>query len=69
MNKDKIIKDIRDKLNCSEEAAHKIFSKGLQDGAIKMRYNWEAIITYVIFIAVIFSAILAMYRLIANGII
>jgi hypothetical protein len=63
MNKDKIIKDIRDKLNCSEEAAHKIFHKGLRDGMIKVRLDWEVIITYVISIAVIFSIILAIYRL------
>ena len=62
MNKDKIIKDIRDKLNCSEETAHKIFHKGLRDGVIKMRFNWEVIITYAISIAVIFSIILAIYR-------
>jgi len=62
MNKDKIIKDIRDKLNCSEETAHKIFHKGLRDGMIKVRLNWEVIITYVISIAVIFSIILAIYR-------
>lgn len=63
MNKDKIIKDIRDKLNCSEEAAHKIFHKGLRDGMIKVRLDWEVIITYIISIAVIFSVILAIYRL------
>jgi accessory gene regulator protein AgrB len=63
MNKDKIIKDIRDKLNCSEEAAHKIFHKGLRDGMIKVRLDWEVIVTYIISIAVIFSVILAIYRL------
>jgi DNA-binding Lrp family transcriptional regulator len=63
MNKDKIIKDIRDKLNCSEEAARKIFREGLRDGMIKVRLDWEVIVTYVISIAVIFSIILAIYRL------
>jgi hypothetical protein len=66
MNKDKIIKDIKDKLNCSEEAARKVFSKGLEDGMIKMRFNWEAIITYTICLMVLLSAILAIYRLITN---
>lgn len=66
MNKDKIIKDIRDKLNCSEEAARKVFSKGLQEGMIRMRIKWEVIITYIIYLMVLLSAILAIYRLITN---
>jgi hypothetical protein len=66
MNKDKIIKDIKDKLNCSEEAARKVFSKGLQEGMIIMRIKWEVIITYIIYLMVLLSVILAIYRLITN---
>jgi len=63
MNKDKIIKDIRDKLNCSEEAANEVFSKGLEDGMIKARLNWEYVVSFVICTAVLISAIWAAYRL------
>lgn len=64
MNKDKIIRDIKDKLNCSEEAAHRIFRKGLQDGMIRVKLNWSFIVTFIIYLAVLISAIFAIYRLI-----
>ena len=66
MDKDTIIKEIQEQFKCSKETAKDIFEKGVQNGMIARRLNWNFIITFIIYLAVLFTGIWALYRILTQ---
>ena len=66
MDKNKIIEDIQKKLDCSKETAKRFFEEGLENGMIVKRVNWENLISLVIKLAILFTGIWALYRVLTK---
>ena len=62
MSKKEIIKQIRDVTGCTEEKAEVIFSKGVDNGNIILRVDWEYIINRLIIAAIIVVGLWALWR-------
>ena len=62
MNKEDIIKKIKEDTGCDEHEAESIFERELDDGIVKRHLNWNFIISMVIYIAVLVTGMWALWR-------
>jgi len=62
MSKKDIIEKIREVTGCSEEKAEVIFAKGVANGHLIQKVNWEYIINRLIIAAIIVVGLWALWR-------
>ncbi|HAI43002.1 MAG TPA: hypothetical protein DCM40_35325 [Maribacter sp.] len=62
MNKEDIIKKIKEDTGCDEHEAESIFERALNDGIVKRHLNWNFIISMVIYITVLVTGMWALWR-------
>jgi len=62
MNKEDIIKKIKEDTGCDEHEAESIFERALDDGIVKRHLNWNFIISMIIYIAVLITGMWALWR-------
>ena len=62
MSKKEIIKEIRNVTGCSQEKAEVIFAKGVANGNIILRVDWEYIINRLIIAAIVVVGLWALWR-------
>jgi|TARA_R100000697_G_scaffold16981_1_gene23751 hypothetical protein len=62
MNKEDIIKKIKEDTGCDEHEAESIFERALDDGIVKRHLNWNFIITMLIYLSVLMTGAWALWR-------
>ena len=62
MNKEDIIKKIKEDTGCDEHEAESIFERALNDGIVKRHLNWNFIITMLIYLLVLMTGTWALWR-------
>ena len=62
MNKEDIIKKIKEDTGCDEHEAESIFERALDDGIVKRHLNWNFIITMLIYLSVLITGTWALWR-------
>ena len=62
MNKEDIIKKIKEDTGCDEHEAESIFERALDDGIVKRHLNWNFIITMLIYLSVLITGAWALWR-------
>jgi len=62
MNKEDIIKKIKEDTGCDEHEAESIFERALDDGIVKRHLNWNFIISMLIYLSVLMTGIWALWR-------
>jgi len=62
MNKEDIIKKIKEDTGCNEHEAESIFERALDDGIVKRHLNWNFIISMLIYLSVLMTGIWALWR-------
>ena len=62
MNKEDIIKKIKEDTGCNEHEAKSIFERALDDGIVKRHLNWNFIITMLIYLSVLMTGAWALWR-------
>jgi len=62
MNKEDIIKKIKEDTGCDEHEAESIFERALNDGIVKRHLNWNFIITMLIYLSVLMTGAWALWR-------
>ena len=53
MNKKDVLDKIKKDVGCDDDRAEEIFQRALEHGVVKALLNWNFIITFVIYLAVI----------------
>ncbi len=62
MNKEDIIKKIKEDTGCDEHEAESIFERALDDGIVKRHLNWNFIISMLIYLSVLMTGAWALWR-------
>ena len=62
MNKEDIIKKIKEDTGCDQHEAESIFERALDDGIVKRHLNWNFIITMLIYLSVLMTGAWALWR-------
>jgi hypothetical protein len=62
MNKEDIIKKIKEDTGCDEHEAESIFERALDDGIVKRHLNWNFIISMLIYLSVLITGTWALWR-------
>ena len=62
MNKEDIIKKIKEDTGCNEHEAESIFERALNDGIVKRHLNWNFIISMLIYLSVLITGTWALWR-------
>lgn len=62
MNKEDIIKKIKEDTGCDEHEAESIFERALDDGIVKRHLNWNFIISMLIYLSVLITGAWALWR-------
>lgn len=62
MNKEDIIKKIKEDTGCDEHEAESIFERALNDGIVKRHLNWNFIISMLIYLSVLITGAWALWR-------
>ena len=62
MNKEDIIKKIKEDTGCDEHEAESIFERALDDGIVKRHLNWNFIISMLIYLSVLMTGVWALWR-------
>ncbi len=62
MNKEDIIKKIKEDTGCDEHEAESIFERALNDGIVKRHLNWNFIISMLIYLSVLITGTWALWR-------
>ena len=62
MNKEDIIKKIKEDTGCDEHEAESIFERALNDGIVKRHLNWNFIISMLIYLSVLMTGAWALWR-------
>jgi hypothetical protein len=62
MNKQEILDKIKRDTGCDDERAEEIFHAALQNGMVKREPNWNFIITFIIYLAVLGTGAWALWQ-------
>ena len=62
MNKEDIIKKIKEDTGCNDYESESIFERALDDGIVKRHLNWNFIITMLIYLSVLMTGAWALWR-------
>lgn len=62
MNKKDVLDKIKKDTGCDDDRAEEIFSRALENGVVKAQLNWNFIITFAIYLAVLGTGIWALWQ-------
>ena len=62
MNKKEVLDKIKKDTGCDDDRAEQIFRRALNDGIVKVQLNWNFVITFIIYLAVLGTGIWALWQ-------
>ena len=62
MNKKDVLDKIKKDTGCDDDRAEEIFRHGLEHGVVKAQLNWNFVITFIIYLAVLGTGIWALWQ-------
>tara|TARA_B100000427_G_C15298187_1_gene502849 strand:+ start:90 stop:284 length:195 start_codon:yes stop_codon:yes gene_type:complete len=62
MNKKDVLDKIKKDTGCDDKTAEHIFDRALEDGVVKVQLNWNFVITFTIYLAVLGTGAWALWQ-------
>lgn len=62
MNRENIIKELKEQFKCNDDEAEEMLIMGLKNGHIKKHIRWDKLLSFFILWSVILTGLWALYR-------